>query len=242
MKYHRGNSLTPHRIQVALLVQNTIFITYRPNQEVPNRTSPTRKENKEKEMDQLFFYRFFINWQEVFVCVTKSNIQEVVMMNPLKAVGVLMITLSSIAVIRRTLSTNPGQILMKIAQCGLQWYVNKFGRQNLNKTLAKIQIPDRISDKTRIAVGEVSYELKNLKIEYFLPDASISTISEYAIEASIVNNATLSIHGDWSYCMWLWIIPFRDHGSIDVTVSSITISPVIRFGKNNSVVYICFQM
>ncbi|XP_033119670.1 lipopolysaccharide-binding protein-like [Anneissia japonica] len=139
---------------------------------------------------------------------------------------VVLVTLLTVV----TESVNPG-LQMKITQNGLQ-YVSKIGVQLLKKTLADTKIPDISGDTNVDVIGHVSYELKNMKITSFdLPDASIGTVSDTGLKASIVN-ARLSIHGDWSYHNH-GFIHISDHGSIDVTASSISLSLVIQIGNSN---------
>ncbi|XP_071958475.1 bactericidal permeability-increasing protein-like [Antedon mediterranea] len=127
-------------------------------------------------------------------------------------------------------STNPG-LQMKVTENGLK-YVSEVGVELLKKDLADVKIPDISGDTDVDVIGHVTYELKNLKITSLdLPDATISTVSDTGLKASIAN-AKIGIHGDWSYHNH-GFIHISDHGSVDVTASSITLTLVIQVGDKS---------
>ncbi|XP_071958546.1 bactericidal permeability-increasing protein-like isoform X2 [Antedon mediterranea] len=147
-------------------------------------------------------------------------------MDRLWMVGVLAVVFSSIVMVE---STNPG-LKIKVTKNGLK-YVSEIGVELLNKTLTDIQIPGTSGSVHFDNIGGMNYNI-NLKITNFdLPGATISTVSDTGLKASI-SNVKIGVHADWSLNQHFGLIHIRDGGSDNVTASfNLTLSLVIKVGN-----------
>lgn len=124
----------------------------------------------------------------------------------------------------------PG-FLVKITPKGLQ-FLGDQGRSELIKEITKLTIPDQ-SGSENIHVGHVQYSFTNMHVtEFSFPNATISTKNNVGVTVA-GTGLQISIHGGWKYSIHS-IVPVKDHGSFEATISSISLSVTIEIGVDKS--------
>jgi len=144
----------------------------------------------------------------------------------------LCLLLLAASVISPTLSTNPGASIL-ISQAGLN-YGASIALDILTKAVQKISIPD-LSDDANIDIGKVGYSVSNIKVGFERPTTDVTVQPSVGLTWAI-NNAGISISGDWEYKFKLAFLDLSDHGSFqgEASGASISVGVTLRSDSSNS--------
>lgn len=120
----------------------------------------------------------------------------------------------------------------RITPKGLR-FLSEFGIRELKEEISKIKIPDYSGSHHIKIIGTVDYSLTNMHVTSFnIPSASITTKANIGVTIS-AGGLSAAMHGDWQYRIHD-IFHIHDHGSFDVSFSSVSISLTVRIGMDST--------
>ena len=123
--------------------------------------------------------------------------------------------------------TGPG---MKITlyERGYQ-YLATVAMRSLQKQIEHLQIPDRAGTK-QLPVGHVTYNISNIKIEKFIPPRA--SVSIEPLKWSLAESTSV-LTADWSYEYRIGLLPVRDRGSVEFTLS-VNLDTIINLDQDDT--------
>jgi len=122
------------------------------------------------------------------------------------------------------LSVNPGAQI-RVSEHGIQYAGNVLVQQLASKFSGQ-PIPD-INGKS----GKIKYEFKNMRVTNFQPPQFTAKVNPGQSISLTLSGASISVHGDWHYKIKI-LFPISDSGSVDVSLSQVTITTTVVFGES----------
>ncbi|XP_038070362.1 lipopolysaccharide-binding protein-like [Patiria miniata] len=120
----------------------------------------------------------------------------------------------------------------RISQSGLN-YLRDAGLAILKEEIKHLSIPD-ISGKANVPIlGGIDYTISNMRITSFATSSATLTTQSGVGLVLRASGITVPSTGDWHYRNH-WIIPIRDGGSFDASMSGASLDLTLRIGKDQA--------